>query len=118
MPAQDPLADRIEQPERDGQLADRRGLSAGQHQTVDLVELRGAADRPGQRVALGEGAEVFAYVALQGEHTDGDCHTLTLRSGQDQIHGQWVRSNAQRSGTGGAHRARRRLRPDREPSGI
>ena len=70
MPVGDPLADRLEQAEVDGELAHRGRLAAGDDQGVDGVQLLGPADRTGERAALGERAQVLADVALQREHAD------------------------------------------------
>ena len=70
MPLGDPLADRIEQPELDRQLADRGRLAARDHQRVDVVQLLRPAYAARHHVGLGQRAQVLADVTLQGQHSD------------------------------------------------
>ena len=67
----DALAQRLEQLERAGQLDDRRRLTARQHQAVDGGQLARAAHGHGLDPGGRQRAQVFADVALQGQHTDG-----------------------------------------------
>ena len=53
-----------------GELVDGRRLAAGDHEGVDLGELRRPPHRAADDVALGERGQVLADVALQGEHAD------------------------------------------------
>ena len=62
----------LEQLEGGGQLPHRGGLAAGDDQAVHGVELGGAAHRDRARADRFEHAEVFAHVALEGEHADDD----------------------------------------------
>ncbi len=70
-PGLDALAQRVEHAEGARQLGHRRGLTTGDHERVDGVDLLGAAHPRGDHAEPLEGGEVLAHVALQGEHADG-----------------------------------------------
>ena len=65
-----PLAHRLHQVERHGQLPDRGGLAARDDQAVDLVELLWPADLHRRGARGGQRAQVLGDVTLQREHAD------------------------------------------------
>src|SRR5262245_24427836 len=66
----DPLAQRLEQLERDRELVHRGALTAGQDEPVDAIELLAPAYGQRGRARGGQHPQVLPYVALEREYTD------------------------------------------------
>jgi hypothetical protein len=75
MPAQEPYR----QAEGTGQLVDRGRLAARDDQAVDRREFRRPPDGNGPPPEGLDGGDVFAHVALHGEHADDDVTALRGR---------------------------------------
>ena len=85
---------RIGDAEGAGELVDRGGFAAGQHQPVQPVQLLRTAHGHRVRSLGGQGRRVFADIALQGQDTDFQ-HESSLPPGArpgvaPQISGAWV----------------------------